>query len=156
MKELGLCANIFSNHIHYYGDIHYAITLGPERASRMNAAATAHRVGVNYAIHSDSPVTPMAPLFTAWIAANRVTARGRVLGAAECIPVADALRAITLGAAYTLKLDHEIGSIEAGKRADFAVLDEDPLAVAPITLKDVRVAGTVLGGRYFPSPARAA
>lgn len=156
MKELGLCANIFSNHVHYYGDIHHAVTLGPERAGRMNAAATAKRVGVNFAIHSDSPVTPMAPLFTAWIAANRITAQGRVLGEAERIPVADALYAITMGAAYTLKLEHEIGSIETGKRADFAVLDEDPLAVEPVRLKDVGIAGTVLGGRYFPSPARAA
>jgi hypothetical protein len=45
--------------------------------------------------------------------------------------VADALRAITLGAAYTLKLDREIGSIECGKRADFCVLDGDPTSVPP-------------------------
>jgi predicted amidohydrolase YtcJ len=66
--------------------------------------------------------------------------------------VADALHAITLGAAYTLKLDHEIGSIESGKRADFAVLDDDPLEIAPERLKDVGIWGTVVGGRVFRSP----
>ena len=61
--------------------------------------------------------------------------------------MAEALYAITMGAAYTLKLDAEIGSIEAGKRADFAILGDDPLAVAPMALKDVPVLGTVLGGQ---------
>ena len=59
------------------------------------------------------------------------------------------MRPITLGAAWTLKLDHEIGSIECGKRADFAVLHDDPTAVDPMALKDVRVWGTVLSGRVF-------
>ncbi len=66
--------------------------------------------------------------------------------------VADALRAITLGAAYTLKLDEELGSIDVGKRADFAILDDDPLTVPPETLKDVGVWGTVVGGRIFEAP----
>ncbi|MBU3740239.1 MAG: amidohydrolase, partial [Rhodoferax sp.] len=155
MAELGLCVNLFANHHYYWGDQHYATTVGPERAERMNACATAQRSGVPFAIHSDAPVTPLGPLFTAWCAVNRLTASGRVLGAGECIGVPDALRAITLGAAYTLKLDHEIGSIECGKRADFCVLQDDPLAVAPQALKDVRVWGTVQGGRVFQAPAAA-
>ena len=43
-------------------------------------------------------------------------------------------------------MDDEIGSIECGKRADFAVLGDDPLMLAPEALKDVPVHGTVLGG----------
>jgi predicted amidohydrolase YtcJ len=117
----------------------------------MDACATALREGVRLAMHSDAPVTPLAPLFTAWCAVNRITAAGRVLGPEERIPVADALRAITLGAAYTLRLDGEIGSIEVGKRADFCVLAEDPLAVRPEALKDIPVWGTVLGGVPFPA-----
>lgn len=73
-----------------------------------------------------------------------------MLGEAESLSVPDALRAITLGAAYTLKMDSEIGSIEPGKFADFAVLDEDPYQVAPLALKDIPVRGTVLAGRCFP------
>jgi predicted amidohydrolase YtcJ len=61
------------------------------------------------------------------------------------------LHAITLGPAYTLKLDRLVGSIDVGKFADFAVLDEDPLAVPPEALKDIPVAATVLGGRVFPA-----
>jgi len=149
MKALGLCANLFANHHFYWGDQHHDVTVGPERAMRMNACATALREGVPLAIHSDAPITPLAPLYTAWCAVNRLTASGRVLGAHERIGVADALHAITLGAAYTLHLDGEIGSIECGKRADFCVLEDDPTAVPPEALKDVRIWGTVQGGRVF-------
>jgi len=152
MASMGVCANLFANHIYYWGDAHYTMTMGPDRANRMNAAATAKENGVRFSFHSDAPITPLAPLFTAWCAVNRRTAGGRVLGESERIPAEDALRAMTLGAAYTLKLDGEIGSIEVGKRADFAVLEDDPLAVAPEAIKDVRVWGTVLGGRVFACP----
>ena len=84
---------------------------------------------------------------------NRVTPSGRVLGANERITVAQALHAITLGPAWTLKIDHEIGSIECGKRADFCVLEDDPLSVDEFALKDIRVWGTVLSGRVFASQA---
>jgi predicted amidohydrolase YtcJ len=148
MKALGLCVNIFSNHLYYFGDIHWAVTLGPDRARRMDAAADALDIfGGDFAIHSDAPVTPMAPLFTAWCAVNRLTAEGRRLGASQAIPVAAALRCITLGAAHVLKLEREIGSIECGKRADFAVLDDDPLSVDPLALRDIGVHATVLAGQ---------
>ena len=149
IRALGLCVNLFPNHHFYWGDQHYAVTVGPERAERMNACATALREGVPLAIHSDAPVTPLGPLFTAWCAVNRRTASGRTLGEHERISVADALRTITLGAAYTLGLDGEVGSIETGKRADFAVLEDDPETVGGERLKDVRVWGTVQGGRIF-------
>lgn len=150
--QLGLCINFFSNHIYYWGDAHYSQTMGPDRANRMNAAGTARRLGIPFAFHSDAPITPLNPLFTAWCAVQRTTASGRVLGPGERISVDDALRAITLGAAYTLKMDHLIGSIEVGKFADFAVLDDDPTEVPAERLKDVSVWGTVLAGRVFQSP----
>ena len=153
MKALGVCVNLFANHLYYWGDSHYDLTMGPERASRLDATGTAQRIGVPYAIHSDAPVTPLNPLFTAWCAVNRISSGGRVLGrATEAISVEQALAAITIGAAYTLKLDHVVGSIEAGKFADFAVLDADPLECAPEKLRDIPVWGTVVGGRVRQAP----
>ena len=146
MAQLGICSNLFTNHIYYWGDQHYSLTMGPDRATRMDACGTAKRLGVPYTIHSDAPVTPLDPLFTAWCAVNRQTASGRILGPNECIEVDDALRAITLGAAYTLHLDHLIGSIEIGKFADFAVLEQDPTELPPENLKDVPIWGTVVDG----------
>ncbi len=148
MRNHGICVNLFANHLYYFGDVHWTLTLGPDRASRMDACADALEIfGGDFAIHSDAPVTPMAPLFTAWCAVNRMTESGRRLGEAQRISVTAALRCITLGAAYVLKLDGEIGSIQTGKRADFCLLDDDPLTVLPEALKDIPVAGTVLGGQ---------
>lgn len=149
MKALGMGVNLFANHHFYWGDLHRSVTVGPERAERMNACRTALDTGVPFAIHSDAPVTPLGPLFTVWCAVNRLTASGRVLGEAQRIGVMQALHAVTLGAAWTLKLDGEIGSIECGKRADFCVLEDDPTTVPAMQIKDVRVWGTVQGGRVF-------
>jgi len=149
MAKLGFCVNHFANHHFYWGDEHYHLTVGPERAERMNPCRTALDHNIPLAIHSDAPITPIGPLFTAWCAVNRLTSSGRVQGEHERISVDEALYAITMGAAYTLQMDHEIGSIEAGKRADFAVLEDDPTAVDPAKLKDIEVWGTVQDGRVF-------
>ena len=148
--KLGMCVNLFANHHFYWGDEHYKLTVGPDRANQMNAARSALNSGIPMAIHSDAPVTPLGPLFTAWAAVNRMTASGRIQGEEEKIRVHEALWAITMGAAYTLHLDNEIGSIETGKKADFAVLEADPTACDPMALKDITVWGTVQGGRIFP------
>lgn len=149
MAALGLHVNLFPNHLWIWGDQHHDMTIGPDRAMRMNACRSALQAGVPLAIHSDAPVTPLGPLFSVWCAVNRITPSGRVLGEAERLTVDEALRAVTLGPAATLGLDGEIGSIEVGKRADFAVLAEDPMAVPVERLKDITVHGTVLGGRVF-------
>ncbi len=156
MAKLGMCVNLFANHHFYWGDEHYNLTVGPERAERMNACRTALDNGLQMGIHSDAPITPLAPMFTAWCAVNRLTSSGRVQGEYEKISVEDALYAITLGAAYTLKLDGEVGSIEAGKHADFAVLEDDPTEIGGDKLRDVRVWGTVQAGRVFEASALSA
>ena len=146
MKNLGMCANIFSNHIWYWGDIHYEKTVGPERAKRMEPCGTAKRIGVPFALHSDASVTPPGPLHLMWCAVNRMTPKGRVLGDQEKISAYDALWAVTQDAAYQIHMDREIGSIECGKWADFTVLDESPLEAPPMKIKDIAVWGTVVGG----------
>ncbi len=150
MQALGVGVNLFSNHIYYWGDAHISTTMGPERAARLDDAGGAVAHNVPLAIHSDAPVTAVAPLFTAWCAINRLTPTGQKLGGdAQAISLDDALYAITMGAAYSLKMDDEVGSIETGKRADFAILDDDPYHVSHATLKDIRVHGTILGGTAF-------
>lgn len=146
LAALGGCANIFANHIYYWGDQHRDVILGPDRAARMDAAATALDAGVPITLHCDTPVTPIGPLATMHHAVNRLTATGEVLGPDERITAEQALHAMTLGAAYTLKMDGEIGSIEAGKFADLTVVDRDPLEVDPLELSSLSVLATVSGG----------
>ncbi len=149
-KNLGMCVNIFANHIWHWGDVHHEQTIGPERAKRLEPCGSAQRLGVPYSLHSDASVTPLGPLHLMWCAVNRVTPSGRVLGEHERISAFDALWAVTQGAAYQLHLDHLLGSIECGKYADFTVLEQSPLDVDPMAIRDIGVWGTVLGG--VPQP----
>ncbi len=155
MKTLGLVANFFINHIYYWGDIHVE-NLGYRRAAHLNPLASALRHGVPFSIHSDASVTPVDPLFTMWVAVNRLRSSGKVLGSAQRISVYDALKAVTLDAAYILGKEDVLGSIEVGKYADFAILDKNPLTVKSLKIKDICVKATVLGGKVFtimPSPS---
>jgi predicted amidohydrolase YtcJ len=152
MKELGVATNLFTNHIYYWGDLHYSTFVGPDRAEDMNPAGSAQRLGIPFSMHSDASVTPVDPLFCMWTATARKTMSGRVLGEAERITVPQALHAVTLGAAYLLGQDDKKGSIKTGKLADFTILDRNPLDVAsPDELKDIKVLGTVMGGKAFPA-----
>lgn len=146
MARLGIPASIFANHIYYWGDQHYSQTMGPEITRRMWAGRTALDEGVVISLHSDAGVTPVGMLMPMWCSVNRVTVSGRELGTHERITPYEALEAVTLGAAYQMHMDHEIGSIEAGKRADFAVLSDDPLTVDPMEIRNIEVWGTVLSG----------
>jgi predicted amidohydrolase YtcJ len=121
----------------------------------MGRAGSVARAGVPLGLHSDCPMAPAQPLLLAWCAVNRQTASGQVLGPEERITVEQALRAITIDAAFVLGVEEEIGSIVAGKTADFTILEQDPYAVPPEALKDVPIWGTVFEGTPYPCEGKA-
>ena len=96
-------------------------------------------------------MAPASPFTLAWCAVNRFTASGKVAGPEERISVKDALKAITINAAYVLQKEKEIGSIAVGKIADFTILEQDPLAVDPKRLKDIHVWGNIFEGKIYPN-----
>ena len=158
IKDRDVLVNLFANHVYYYGQQHVQYTLGPTRAAAMDNAHWADSLGIPFSLHSDAPVTPAQPLFAAWAAVNRIPAMCPTPGPNGCPPpgaqnaisVDRALWAITMGGAYLLNLEKEIGSIRSGKRADFVALGQDPYTVPAASLKDVPVRATVLGGRVQP------
>ena len=152
-KNLGMSANFFINHMWFWGEQHRDITIGPDRAAAMNPCGTADRIGLQYAFHSDSPVTPANQLHTMWAAVNRATPHGDVVGPAERIDVDRAFHAATIDGAYQLHMDHLVGSLEVGKYADMTVLEQDPYEVDAMAIRDVQVWGTILGG--IPSKSTA-
>jgi predicted amidohydrolase YtcJ len=98
---------------------------------------------------------PMHPLTAVWVASTRLGADGStVLAPGERIDRVQALRAVTVDSARVLGVDREIGSLEPGKHADFAVLEEDPFEVPDERLPSMGVWGTVLGGRPLPATRR--
>jgi predicted amidohydrolase YtcJ len=129
------------------------IGIGPERARRMVPLKDAENAGMSISFHSDMPMAPAKPLQLIWAAVNRTTAEGPVMGEDQRVSLDLAMRAMTIEAAYSIRLENEVGSITPGKFANFAVLDQDPYEVAPAALKDIQVWGTVLEGRLQPAAA---
>ena len=132
------------------GDKYAEVGIGPDRADRMLRLASLVRNGVKVTLHSDLPMGPVEPLLAVWSVTTRKTASNTVRGIEEALTLDQALRAITIDAAWSLRLDREIGSIVAGKKADFTVLEADPHDVEPDAVKDIKVWGTVFEGRVFP------
>ena len=99
-------------------------------------------------LHSDTPVGIPSPLLEVWMAVNRIGyVRARSTPRPSATDVARAMKMVTIDAAYTLGVEDKVGTIETGKLADFAVLDDDPQAVDPMTIKDIGVVATILGGK---------
>jgi predicted amidohydrolase YtcJ len=132
------------------GDKYAEIGLGYDRASRMVRLGSLARNQVRFSFHSDFTMAPAEPLTLAWVAVNRLTASGQLMGPEERISVQQALSAITIDAAHLLRKEDEIGSIRVGKLADFTVLYESPFDVPQERLKDIRIWGTIFEGSPFP------
>ncbi len=124
--------------------------LGPERADTMVRSASVLRRNIPLSFHSDLPMCPSDPLMMASYAVNRTTPSGRIAAPEQRISVHDALRAVTIEAAYSWQREHELGSIEVGKIANFTVLDGDPYEIDPRHLARIPILATVFGGQSFP------
>lgn len=147
MAETGTIPSFFNMHTYYWGDRHWEIFMGPERAAQMSPAAWAVRRGILFTLHADTPVVPMEPLRIVWSAVNRLSSGGRVIGADQRISVIEALKGITTYAAYQAFEENDKGTIEPGKLADLVVLARNPLTIPPIELADIPVMRTMVGGR---------
>ncbi len=150
IKALGAVVSANPWYVHELGEAYWKHSVGHERASQMVRLGALSRAGVPFALHSDFTMAPAHPLTLAWAAVNRLSETGGVMCENERIPVHEAMQAITINAAYVLGQENSIGSVRAGKRADFTVLDQDPYEVDPLHLKDIPLHATVFEGAVFP------
>lgn len=147
-------AVISANPYYHYmlSDMYAEAWLGPDRSAQMVRLGSVERAGMPFALHSDAPMAPLSPLTLAWTATNRISINGNATGQAQRISLDAALRAITIDAAWVMGWEDKIGSIRAGKRADFTVLEQDPYAVGVEGLREIPIWGTVFEGRPAPIP----
>lgn len=136
---------------------HYVRYMGGTMADAIGAKAdylspmgSTASLGIPTTLHSDAPLAPPYPLLAAQAHMLRDTETGTVSLPNERLSAEQALRAITLDAAWSLGLEAEIGSIEAGKRADFTIVDRNPLTTAADDWDDIRVLGRVKDGMIYP------
>ena len=146
VADLGMDASVNPYYLWALADKYSEIGLGKQRGENLVRINSLAEKNVPISFHSDFSMAPMEPLTLAWTAVNRVTSQGSRFSQDQRVDVYTALQAITINAARVLNLENEIGSIELGKNANFVLLDENPLKMEPITLKDIKVLGTVYRG----------
>ncbi len=100
---------------------------------------------VPFSSHLDTPVVPMQPFQAVWSQVFRQTYGGDVLGPGQRIDVMQALRAVTIDAAWQVFQEDNRGSLEPGKYADLVVLSGNPLD-DPMNMRDIEVERTLVGG----------
>ena len=150
IKELGCLVSGNPYYVTSLADQYSKVGLGPQRANEMVRMGDVERAGISYSYHSDMPMAPADPLFLMWCGVNRVTTSGRVAGENQRVSREGALKAVTIEAAYSLKMENELGSIVSGKLANLTILDDNPVTCDPMKIRDIGVWGTVHEGRVLP------
>jgi len=154
LAQLGGIISANPYYVYVLADRYAEVGLGPERANYMVRCNSVIRNNIPLSLHSDTPMAPASPLTLAWCAVNRITMSGKTVGPEEKIGTYEALKAVTINAAYLLRKEKELGSISTGKIADFTVLDQDPSTVDPAGLKNVHVWGNVFEGKVYANRFR--
>ncbi len=147
-KNLGAGISVASHYVFYMGK-NYEDAIG-ERVKYITPLRSAMDLGIPTTVHSDAPLAPPVPLRAASVHMTRATKEGAVSTPSERLTKEQALQAITLNAAWSLGLDDIIGSIEAGKLADFTVLGANPMETDAENWPEIPVWGVVLGGAVHP------
>ncbi len=146
MAKLHMMASVFVGHVWYWGDIHMK-NFGSRRGNHISPVKDAIERGVKVNFHQDTPVTRPDMLHSVWCAVNRISRNGNRIGEEQAVSVYEALKAITINGAYQYFEENEKGSISEGKRADLVILDQSPLEVAPMEIKDIKVLETIKDGK---------
>jgi len=151
LKALGGVASVNPAYFYERAGLQ-AESLGYDRISYATRIGDLVRNGVVTGIHSDNPVAVPRPLTEVWAVVTRQNLHtgNKKWAPAEAVTVEQALRMVTIDAAYIIGMEDKVGSIEPGKYADFVVLKDDPQTVRKEKIKDIPVLGTILGGRYIP------
>lgn len=153
IAELGAIVSINPYYPIGFADKFSEAGLGPTRADVMARSGSVVRAGIPLSYHSDLPMCPSDPLAMAGWGAGRLTLSGRVAGPDQRISIHDALKAVTIGAAYSWRREHDLGSIAVGKIANLTVVDGDPYDQDPTRLGSIPVIGSMYEGRWFPVPS---
>ncbi|MBV8455204.1 MAG: amidohydrolase [Acetobacteraceae bacterium] len=151
MVNLGLSPSFLIAHTTVWGAVLKKLLNSeatPQRADLLDRCRSALDSGLRISLHTDYDVTPLGPLQLVQDAVTRtMQANGEPLNADECITVEQALKAVTIEAAWQCHMDDYVGSLKVGKLADLVILAQSPSSVAPDQIAGITVMQTWVGGQ---------
>ncbi len=147
--KLGVIPSFTIGHVNYWGAAFNDHIIGSERAERIDPAGDFKRAGGKFTLHSDSPVSNVGPLNYVSEEVTRLwqLPPQKVLGPTQAVTVDDAIRAITIDAAYQIFADNIVGSLEVGKQADLVILEKNPRKTPPAEIRNIKVKETWVDGK---------
>jgi predicted amidohydrolase YtcJ len=148
-KRLGVFPSVFPMHTFYWGDWHREHTVGPVNAENISPTGWIRQRGMMFGTHHDAPVAFPDSMRVLAATVTRRTRSGDILGPHQRVDVMTALKAMTIWPAWQHFEEDDKGTIEVGKRADFAILSADPTAVDPESLAGLKVLATVKDGEVI-------
>ncbi len=145
-KNTGITPTFLNQHIYYWGHV-FKKRLGEKRASTIDPAGSAERLGMNFSFHDDAPTGLPKPMLMMQVAVTRQMREGGILNADERIPIDRAIRALTLDPAWQSFSEKTRGSLEMGKYADLVVLSANPRKTDANAIMDIEILETWVDGK---------
>jgi predicted amidohydrolase YtcJ len=146
MKVLHITPSFHINHLYFYGKALKENIIGNQRANKILPLLSAQNKGVKFSLHADQPMFESNPLRLIQTAVERQTKEGDTLGFNQKISTLNAIKAMTINAAWQIHMEDKIGSLKKGKYADFVILDKNPLTTPIHQIQDIKVLKTVVNG----------
>jgi predicted amidohydrolase YtcJ len=173
MKTYGISPSFTIGHIGYWGNAFKNMIFGEEKTNKLILAKSALNKGLKISLHSDYTVSPLGPLRMMEQAITRIVEKTPnneknvvremkdkiVLNGEQRISPMEALKAVTIDAAWSCNVDQWVGSLEPGKFADFVILEKDPLNMPDeeiyMNMRNIPVLEVWKGGeRVYPKPSK--
>jgi len=130
----------------YHSGERYLETVPEDQQPLLHRISSFLKSGLKPCAGSDNPVAPLNPLLSIHAAVNRRTQEGNVFFSRERVLPSVALEMHTRAAAYAAFDENIKGTVSPGKLADFTLLSNDPLKMAPEQIRDIKVDATIIGG----------
>jgi len=138
--------SFYTLHTYYFAEAHIA-NRGKEQAMYISPMRDAIDAGLHPTNHTDAVVAPLDQMFMLYSAVNRISRGGAEIGPDQRVTPLEGLKAMTIWAAEQYDEQSSKGSLEPGKLADLVILDQNPLTVAPLAIKDIKVVETIKEGK---------